>query len=369
MRNLTLNTTLFLLAFSSNYAAAGLITDYMVVTTLDPSYGDAFTMQDSEIGAIGFNAATSPPGSLPALPGGTARTVSNGITLDGDAAILNGGTVTFSNSDVHAENTGDANPSTQGVDCNTSFSGCTLVSGSSQISSSNRFNTTSGSANFSTLNNNNGIQGDVTHLTLADLEALRVQTDGYGQTGVIDLTSTGGQVNNMLNEVWDFTGGNSGLNVIDILTGDNDFYIANSNLTIKGDADDFIIFRIEESEIMNVSQSNLLLDGGIGVNNVLWYVNADQGEQSFNFNNVTFYGMALWDLGLDSDNEIAFNNVKFCGQVVTDQVDFQNVSGSGCTPNITTTIPEPSVIWLILVGFIGCYLNHKNYTRIAIFAQ
>ena len=327
------------------------VSDYMVITTLAPGDGDAFEMSDSEIGAIGVNSSTSPPGSLPSLPGGTERTVSTGITLDGDAAITNGGKVSFSNSDVHAANTGPGNPGSQGVDCDATYIICTVNGGN--ISSSNRFNQSSPTASFSTLADNNGIQGSIDLFGITtQLEFLRNVINGLSATGSIDLSSTGGKVENDTNAVWDFSGGISGLNVIDINTDGNDFSILNSNLTIKGDADDFIIFRVDLSWIMNVSQSNLLLDGGIGDNNVLWYVDADAGEGSFTFNNVTFQGMSMWDLGTDTDNIMNFNNVQFCGQVITDQVSFSNVSGSGCTFD-TSAVPVPAAVWLFGSGLIG----------------
>jgi hypothetical protein len=160
-------------------------------------------------------------------------------------------------------------------------------------------------------------------------------------------------VQNEANAIWDFSGGISGLNFIDINTNGNDFSIMNSNLTIKGDADDFIIFRVNSSWIMNVSESNLLLDGSIGDNNVLWYVDAVAGEGSFTFNNVTFQGMSMWDLDPDDvQNIMNFNNVQFCGQVITDQVSFSNVSGSACTFD-TSAVPVPAAVWLFGSGLIG----------------
>ncbi len=343
------------LAVSASSAFAVSVMDYMVITELAPSEGHAFIMSDSEIGAIGVNGSTSPPGSLPALPGGTERTVSPGITLDGDAAITNNGTITFSNSDVHAQNTGDANPGSQGVDCSSSYNGCT--DNGSQISSNNRFNTSSPGASFSAMANNNGVQGNIDHsgisAELTDYRNLIGNPALLPATDSINLAD--GQVNNQANAIWDFSGDGGMLNVIDINTNGNDFYIANSNLTIKGDAGDTIIFRVDPSWTMEVSESNLLLDGDIGDNNVLFYVDADQGEESFNFDNATFYGMSLWDIGTDDDNVISFNNVQFCGQVISDEVNFQNVSGSGCEFD-TSAIPIPPAVWLFgsaLVGLAG----------------
>ena len=347
-----------LLLVCTQVTAIPAMSDYMVITTMDSADGDAFIMSDSEIGAIGTNGSTSPPGSLPTLPGGTTRTVSTGITLDGDVAVTNGGSinldgkVSLSNSDVHAVYTGDANPGSQGIDCSANFANCTLSGGN--ISSNNQFNQSSPTASFSTLAENNGIQGniDLTNVT-NEINAFYSDITSLSKTGEKDLTSTGGNILNDTNAIWDFSGdGFTGINIIDIITGGSDFSIKNSNLTIKGDAGDTIIFRVEKSWIMDVSESNLLLDGGIGDNNVLWFVDADEGEGSFTFNNVTFYGMSLWDIDPNNSKNVAsFNNVQFCGQVVTDQVNFQNVSGSGCA--YTATVPEPSILGLMSIGLIG----------------
>lgn len=352
--------------FGSHAAAVSLLTDYMVVTSMSAGDGIAFTMSNSEIGAIGVNSSTSPPGSPPTLPGGTERSVTSGISLDGDVAITNSGkvSVTLSNSDVHALNTGPINPGSQGIDCDSAFIDCT--DNGSQISSSNRFNQSSPTASFSTLAENNGIQGgiDLSGVT-SDLASMYTFVDTQTSTSTIDLTASSGQINAAANEVWDYSGDGAGLYIVDIITDGNKFYIANSNLTIKGDADDIIIFRIEASWTMEVTQSNLLLDGDIGDNNVLWYVDADEGEESFNFNNVTFQGMSLWDLDPnDAKNVAFFNNVQFCGQVVTDAVNFQNVSGSECAFDMSSTaVPVPAAVWLFgsgLLGLIGISRRKKS---------
>jgi len=168
-------------------------------------------------------------------------------------------------------------------------------------------------------------------------------------------TPTDGKIDSVANEVWDYSVGaytGAGLHVIDINTSGK-FSIIESNLTIKGDAGDTIIFRFSSlDQAMEVSESNLLLDGGIGINNVLWYVDAKQGVQSFNFSDATFYGMSLWDIGADPDNYITLSNVEFCGQVISDRVDFSNTSGSACTFD-TSAIPIPAAVWLFGSGLIG----------------
>ena len=99
--------------------------------------------------------------------------------------------IVFSNSDVHAVNTGPANPGSHGVDCESAYTKCTDKG--SKIESSNRFNTTDPSG-FSKLGDNNGVQGgiDLSGLT-TEMQSLRTLIDNLLPTqSAIDLTSSGG---------------------------------------------------------------------------------------------------------------------------------------------------------------------------------
>ncbi|MGF1699469.1 hypothetical protein L4D09_04010 [Photobacterium makurazakiensis] len=334
-------------------AVSAAVIDYMVITT-----GDQFLMSDSEIGAIGVNNSTSPPGSMPSLPGGTARTVSQGITLDGDAALIGNDFFNFSNSDVHSADTGVGN---QGVDCEGTFNNC------NDGTSNDRYNTTPVTASFSSFGNNNGAQGGVDHSGLVtELNNFFTQISGAAATGT-EINLSDGQVNNQSNAIWDYSSdGIDGLTYIDIVTNGNDFSITNSNITIVGDANDILVFRVENNEAMLASQSNLLLDGAIGDNNVLFFV--DDDSSSFGFNNVTFQGMSMWDIG-SSSNEAVFNNVQFCGQVITDKINFQNVSGSGCAIDFTefetppTPTPAPASVWVMLGGLAGLGITRRKMKK------
>jgi hypothetical protein len=147
-----------------------------------------------------------------------------------------------------------------------------------------------------------------------------------------------------------------GLNVIDVNTGGADLYITQANFVVSGDANDFVIFRVNAGWILNVSQSNLLLGGTLPNSNVLFLVDGDQGENSYNFNNVAFYGYSFWDYGgRASDNLAHWNNVRGCGQVVTDVVNFQNVSMTHCVQERVppSEIPEPGTLALIGLGIFG----------------
>ncbi len=63
--------------------------------------------------------------------------------------------------------------------------------------------------------------------------------------------------------------------------------------------------------------------------------------------------MSVWDIdSADLDNVISFNNVQFCGQVVSDSVSFSNVSGSGCSFD-TSVVPIPAAVWLFGSGLLG----------------
>ncbi|PSW20812.1 hypothetical protein C9I98_08215 [Photobacterium sanctipauli] len=336
--------------FLAPVVASADVIDYMVITT-----GDQFLMSDSEIGAIGVNNSTSPPGSLPALPGGTARTVSQGITLDGDAALIGNDFFNFSNSDVHSADTGVGS---QGIDCGSGFGTC------NDGNSNSRFNSTAGTASFSNLANNNGVHTNIDHSGLVtELDNFFTQISGAAATGTT-INLSDGQVNNQSNAIWDYSNdGINGLTYIDIVTNDNDFSITNSNLTIVGDADDILVFRVENNQAMLASQSNLLLDGDIGDNNVLFFV--DDDSSSFGFNNVTFQGMSMWDIG-SSDNEAVFNNVQFCGQVITDKINFQNVSGSNCAIDFTEPTPPvsaPASIWVMFGGLAGLGIARRKMKK------
>lgn len=196
---------------------------------------------------------------------------------------------------------------------------------------------------------NGGIGLSDLNTELATLEDL---IENLAQTG--ERTVNSGEVDSQANEVWDYSGTGTQLHVIDLKTGGEDFYVANSNLTIKADAGDSIIFRVPDTHTMEVSESNLLLDGGIGNNNVLFYVDADDGEESFSFNNVTFFGMSMWDLDPDDFNVHNFSNVQFCGQLINDAIDFDNVSGSGCSLDVSS-VPLPASVWLFISGLAGFF--------------
>jgi hypothetical protein len=344
---LTLCTTALALGAGPAFAVSIGVPNYMIVATGDGSLGATVHLSDSELGALGFNNATSPPQGNPAFPAGTNVISSPIITRDGDVAITKtNGTVTSSNSDIHALNTGPGNPGAQGIDCAGSYAACT--DNGSQISSNNRFNTSAPVPSFSALAQNNGVQGPI------DLAALASLPD-------INALSANGSllINSPIQSDRTDTFG-SGLWVIDIDTDGNDLQLQTANWIINGNADTFVIFRVNPGAILDSENGNFLLQGGIGFKNVLFFVDADQGEGSFNFDNTEFYGFTFWDTAGAHDNEAVWNNVRGCGQLITDQINFNNVSMIECA--FATSVPEASSL-LLLGTALAALVGYRRFRR------
>lgn len=335
--------------------AMTLLPDYLIIATAPGSEGHALDLQDSELGAISreedgdplrFNNVSPPQGNR-AIPSGARGPELGIITLDGDVAVTDRtGTVTLSNSDIHAENAGPNNVGSQGIDCANSFNGCS--DNGQEISESNPlgpdedgsgFNTMPlpGGPNFSQIANQNGIQGDVSLGGLVDeLVDFRAEVAGLDADQVLNIAG-------LNNEDRTFTFG-AGLTVVDIVTNDNDFDLSNSNFIVSGEEDTSVIFRVESEQALVASNSNFLLAGDIGLNNVLFFV--DDDSTSFNFNNVEFLGFSFFDFGgLATNNVASFDNVRGCGQLVTDRIGFNNVSLVNCAyaPEVAA-VPLPAAL-------------------------
>ena len=362
---------------TAGHAGTVSIPDYLIIATGAGSEGIILDLQDSELGAISaesgglrFN-AVSPPQGNPAFPattpsGATVRGPQTGvITLDGDAAITDStGTATISNSDIHAINTGPDNPGSQGIDCRNSFNGCTDNGTQANTGtafgaggSSNGFNQTGlpGGPSFSALDENNGVQGGVSELDqlVTDLTTFRAFIEGSAQTLELTITSA-------IQTDFILTFG-SGLHIVDIVTNGTDFSLDTANFIIEGLADTQVIFRLEDGATLGSSNGNFLLAGDIGLNSVLFFVDADDGEESFNFSNTEFFGYTFFDFlgqgtgSVPAFNVASFNNVRGCGQVITDQVVYNNVSQTGCAFSLDPPpeIPVPAAFPLFMSALVA----------------
>ncbi len=338
--------------------AASYMPDYLVIATgqsnsNNNNVGNPLHLSDSELGAIGANNKVSPPGSVPNVPQshGSVR-APNGITYDGDVAITEtNGVITSSNSNIYSQNTGNTNPGSQGIDCAGSYKTCTDKG--SQISSNNKHGTPG--PNVTKLGKNKGVQsiGQSAPNRMANLKAeAQTLTTDYWNLAATD-TFAFDEIKSNRKDTF-----GSGLNVVDLGAGDSKFLLQNSTWTISGDADTFVIFRLQDSAFFDISEANLLVDqtDGMGLNNVLFLVDTDDGNGSFNFDNLYFNGISFWDYGGQGEkNEAVWNNVAGCGQVMTDKINFNNVSMSGCSFNYEqpSAVPLPAAFPLFGAALAG----------------
>ena len=152
----------------------------------------------------------------------------------------------------------------------------------------------------------------------------------------------------------------SGLNVVYIDTGGNDFLLQNGTWVIDGLFDTSVLFVFDEAgKNFKVSNGNILAGtGGIGLNNILFAAfNPTSQSTKFDFSNSILNGVAIWELS-GQNNVIGLNNVAGCTQFVGDQIsNVNNVSlkncgfSSGVMP--ATPVPEPSTLGLLGAGLVG----------------
>ncbi len=124
-----------------------------------------------------------------------------------------------------------------------------------------------------------------------------------------------------------------GLNVIDVVTGGGvDFLLSNSNLIIDGPANSFAIIRIPSDANFIISNGNVLAgDGGIGLNNVIFYSENAENNVHFNFDNTILNGVAFWTL--EPEGEININNAQGCTQLIADKITLNDVRFTRCAPD------------------------------------
>ena len=209
-----------------------------------------------------------------------------------------------------------------------------------------------------------GVFGGQDHSTLLDelfgLTGAAAVIPTLLQTSVLDTSGNGGVLDTDLT-----INLAAGLNVIDIVTGGNgiDFVLNNANLLIQGGADSFAIFRVnqvQEADFL-ISNSNVVVgNGGIGLNNVLFYSDDEDTGEHFNFDNTILNGIAFWDLGA-SGGEININDSQGCVQLVADKVTLNDVRYTRCN---FTAVPEPGTGVLFALG-VGALATIRLRSRVA----
>ena len=294
---------------------------YLIIGTGDAGVvGTSSAVSNSEIGAI--QAPVPMPGLtlIEPIPPNTLP-VQMGISGDGDVAITNvNGTFDFSNLDIFA---------TMGVQ----------TAGSAVDANDGASNTTFNTLPFPA----NGLMGNVDFSSvLAEFANAKSVIPGLvGDNNILlDLSGDGKfSPNTVFNLL-------SGLTMIDIDTGGNDLLLENTNLVFDGPAGAFAIVRVPSDANFNVVQSAILIgDGGIGLNNVLFFSDKPDSNAHFNFNSLLVNGVAFWDLSM-AGGESSWNDVQGCTQIVCDKINLNDVRLMTCAFNV----PESASFSLLGIG-------------------
>jgi len=125
-----------------------------------------------------------------------------------------------------------------------------------------------------------------------------------------------------------------GLNVIDVVTGGGiDFKLNNANLVIQGGENSAAIFRLPDDANFIITQGNILIgNGGIGLNNVVFFTDKMDNNSHYNFDNTIINGVAFWSLAM-TGGEININDSQGCTQLIADKVNLNDVRFNRCTPD------------------------------------
>jgi len=124
----------------------------------------------------------------------------------------------------------------------------------------------------------------------------------------------------------------AGLNVIDVDTNGADFVLNQATLIIDGPAGSFAIIRIPDQVNFIISNGNVLVgDGGMGLNNVIFYSENVVNNVHFNFDNTILNGVVFWTL--EPAGEININNAQGCTQLIADKINLNDVRFTRCAPD------------------------------------
>ena len=341
-------------------------------------------------------------GAVPDLPASGIATVSQGIGGHGNVAVTN------STDNFDAQNAGVYADPDIGIRIAGSSSGSRNASSNSFFNDPNAFpNTFTSSGSTGVLGNlggsgayvgpgdavqttridfagtpgNAGVTFGFDHSTLlTELAGARAVINSLASTGTLDVSGgNGGQFDTSTtlsgpatlsstatpstttfspsSDSRDFTITLApGLNMIDLTTGSNDISLNNSNLIIDGPAGASVVFRVDDDNFL-VSNSNILVgDGGIGMNDVLFYTDQDSNNTLFGFNNTILNGVAFWSLG-DGGGTIDVQNGQGCTQLVADIVDLSDVRFNHCG---FAPVPEPNSLALLGVSGLLLLLHRRR---------
>lgn len=173
---------------------------------------------------------------------------------------------------------------------------------------------------------------------------------------------------------------NDGIIVIDIVRGNNDFQVNNSDWVIEGTGNKLIVFRIRGISNMLISNSSIMLGqqftdvlgprhiGALFVKVHPEEEGVNSSDTVFNLSNVVMHGIGLWDLNTIGDantdidpnipvdrsqqtnyTNIVHNNAQGCGQFISGFVNMQNVRWMHCDIEIAQEEPDMDIVKLVSV--------------------
>jgi hypothetical protein len=312
-----------------------------------PGVGHAVNVQNVELGA-NTNAVPSPSNptllnNVPALPS-NARTVYVGIGGRGDIAVTHtGGHVALSNINLHAQH-GVSMAASSATSTNANFSNSTFYRGATNVGGLNMAGRV------------NGVRTSIDQSSMtSDLASARSLINGLARVNTSGGSSLLTQAI-ISNTNFTFNVG-SGLNVIDINPGNNDFKIQNANFVINGPADAIAIFRVASTTNFLIDKANGLLgDGGIDFGSVVFYSDRQNNNQHFNISNAVLNGVSFWSLG-GKGGEINVNNAQGCTQLIADKIKLNDARLNGCgfgfdIPPDPPVIPLPTTAALAAAGMV-----------------